>query len=346
MEMCAWKQFVIKWWLVSQFGAQLLISLPPGRLAQVTNVPNIEAIKRKYEQLCHAEASDARTEILEHDVMGQRMSFQVLSVAPQITRIDGFLSAEEIAHILKIGLPSLKPSVVLEGDVWTQMDYRSSQTSWLDEALIQDDVTIARINKRIASVTGLSLTSAEAIQIAYYTDQNQGKYTPHLDWGVGRRVDRDFTYVSPSPGARIATLIVYLNTPEEGGATVFPRLDLVVHPKPGSALLFFNLMPYTDGLAAGDPLVMHGACPCVRGVKSIVTRWTHESGNEQVLGLFTHTKLSRLSRNWQNFTMSALPVPADEILTAGRYSTAIADASCHDASGRFLGADGRAFLMS
>ena len=38
---------------------------------------------------------------------------------------------------------------------------------------------------------------------------------------------------------RIVTLIVYLNDVTEGGATVFPKLNLRFQPKKGTGLIFY-----------------------------------------------------------------------------------------------------------
>jgi hypothetical protein len=47
-------------------------------------------------------------------------------------------------------------------------------------------------------------------------------------------------------GQRLATLIVYLNTVSQGGATAFKDLNMKVSPEKGKALLFF---PATKGEA-------------------------------------------------------------------------------------------------
>lgn len=54
------------------------------------------------------------------------------------------------------------------------------------------------------------------------------------------------------------------NDVDIGGATIFPKLQLVVQPRRGKALLWHNLN------AAGvlDPLAKHAVCPVVLG-----SRW-------------------------------------------------------------------------
>jgi len=66
-------------------------------------------------------------------------------------------------------------------------------------------------------------------------------------------------------GNRIATVILYLGGPDEGGETIFPNAhphQLKIHPERGSALLFWDFTPenYPDSLS------IHGGLPVIRGM--------------------------------------------------------------------------------
>jgi len=144
-------------------------------------------------------------------------------------------------------------------------DVRTSSGTFLAHA--QDDV-VDRIEKRIAQITMLPLENGEALQILRYVDGQ--KYEPHTDYF------HDKVNTNPANGGqRIATVLMYLSTPEEGGETVFPysknkvsgpewsdcaKKGLAVKAKKGNALFFYSLKP--DG--TGDAMSTHGSCP-VRG---------------------------------------------------------------------------------
>ena len=70
-------------------------------------------------------------------------------------------------------------------------------------------------------------------------------------------------------GERVLTFMIYLNSVEEGGSTVFPQPGIAIKPTSGKALLWFNVGPQHHF----DSRTFHLGCPVLYGNKWITTKW-------------------------------------------------------------------------
>lgn len=128
----------------------------------------------------------------------------------------------------------------------------------------------------------IPVENQEAMQILHYV--NGQKYEPHHDF-----FHDPVNQAAARGGQRIATVLMYLTTPEEGGETVFPnaadkvfgdewsdcaKRGLAVKARRGNALLFFSLHP--DGTE--DTTSLHGSCPTTKGEKWSATKWLRVLG--------------------------------------------------------------------
>ena len=66
--------------------------------------------------------------------------------------------------------------------------------------------------------------------------------------------------------------MIYLNTVESGGETVFPEIGLAVSAKKGNAAYF----EYGNSLRQVDPKSVHAGAPVYAGEKWAVTKWMRE----------------------------------------------------------------------
>jgi prolyl 4-hydroxylase len=202
-----------------------------------------------------------------------------ISWAPRAYILHNFLTDEECDHLIALGNPTLVKSTVVDSKTGGSVDsdVRTSSGTFLRYA--QDDI-VSRIEERIAHVTMLPYENGESLQILKYV--NGQEYKPHTDYF------HDKVNADPSHGGqRIATVLMYLSTPEEGGETVFPYADgdpvtgdewsecakegLAVKAVKGNALFFYGLKP--DG--TGDAKSTHGSCPTLKGEKYSATKWIH-----------------------------------------------------------------------
>lgn len=193
--------------------------------------------------------------------------FKQLSQSPLVYVCEHFLSDEECDHLIRIAQGSLKRTTVLDlGGGGNSVDSRrTSLGTWIT---FEDDV-VKSINQRISNATSIPVQNGESLQILYYTVG--AEYQPHYDYfdpstaGGLKQLDRG--------GQRVATFMVYLNTADAGGETVFPKIKLKIAPEKGKAVLFYNV----DATGALDRMSFHGGAPVIEGEKWLVTRWLRES---------------------------------------------------------------------
>ncbi|ODN01259.1 Prolyl 4-hydroxylase subunit alpha-2 [Orchesella cincta] len=195
---------------------------------------------------------------------------EILNLSPLIKIFRNIIHDEEIEKIKELAKPRLETAMVV--NVFTGSNEKSqtrvSKTAWLVD---EDDPIVSKINQRVGFVTGLSMETAELLQIANYGIG--GMYLPHYDYA---QPGQTASFVTNTDGNRIATLLFYMSDVEKGGATVFPKLNLSVWPEKGSAAFWYNLKKNGDG----DSGTQHAACPVLLGTKFVSNKWIHERGQE------------------------------------------------------------------
>ncbi|KAF4117672.1 hypothetical protein G5714_002225 [Onychostoma macrolepis] len=172
---------------------------------------------------------------------------------PRIIRYHDIISDREIEILKNISRPLLSRSETKGG----VSKIRTSQSVFLKD----DNTVVARVNQRIADITGLSMKSAEGLHVQNYGIG--GKYEPHYDeWD--------------DENGRIATFLIYMSDVEIGGSTVFPKVGVSLKPKQGSAVFWYNLRKNGNV----DLNTEHAGCPVFRGNKWVANKWIHEFGQE------------------------------------------------------------------
>ncbi len=193
-------------------------------------------------------------------------AYQILSEFPRIFLIENFLTSEECDYIITQATPALLRSTVLSEQNGTVDHRRTSHGMFFPSHHI--DPVLKKIEERISQITQMPIENGEGLQVLRY--RIGGEYQPHHDYFVHSQPGG--TAALSRGGQRVASLIMYLNTPEKGGETIFPLAGVSVSPKKGTALLFYNVTP--AGL--DDPQSLHGGAPVVAGEKWIATKWLRE----------------------------------------------------------------------
>lgn len=83
--------------------------------------------------------------------------------------------------------------------------------------------------------------------------------------------DTDCSGKSIRGGQRVATMILYCATPEEGGHTNFRNAQVHIDPEPGMALFITYINDQQQ--LVDDGMSLHTGCPVYEGAKKIVTQW-------------------------------------------------------------------------
>jgi prolyl 4-hydroxylase len=145
-------------------------------------------------------------------------------------------------------------------------NFRTSETCDLDRA----DPVVAGIDRKIAELLGLPLTASEPLQGQRYAPGQEFK--PHTDtFNPG---GYDFYLHTADAGQRTWTAMVYLNQPEEGGATRFKTIGKTIQPEVGKLLAWNNLL--ADGTP--NPATLHQGMKVRRGTKYVLTKWFRQLG--------------------------------------------------------------------
>ena len=173
-----------------------------------------------------------------------------------------FLDAASCAALIERIDARRRPSQI--ADDQGIANFRTSETCELDSA----DAVVAGVNEAISQLLGVSLLLSEPIQGQRYAVGQEFK--PHTDTFEPSGADY-FRHCAES-GNRSWTAMIYLNQPDDGGATRFKAIGKTVQPEAGKLLAWNNLLP--DGRP--NPATIHQGMKVRRGTKYIVTKWFRE----------------------------------------------------------------------
>ncbi len=173
-----------------------------------------------------------------------------------------FLDASTCAALIDRIEADRRPSTVADsnGDPL----YRTSETCMLDPS----DPLVARVDAMLDAIAGQPASHGEQIQGQRYAVGQEFRW--HTDYFEPDGPDYD-RYCRVG-GQRSWTLMVYLNVPEEGGATRFRRINKTIQPETGKLLAWHNL----DSRGRPNFETLHAGMKVYRGVKYVITKWYRE----------------------------------------------------------------------
>lgn len=203
---------------------------------------------------------------------GRRVAVVARLEHPDLVVLEGLLSDEECAALIQLSRDRLQRSTIVNrrDGSFEAVAGRSSEGCYFPRG---ENPLIARLDRRLAELTGIPEDHGEGLQILRYGVG--GEYRTHFDYF--RPDDPGSAVLRENGGQRVATVVMYLNDVAAGGETSFPNLGgFRVVPRRGAATYF----AYCDALGQVDPLTLHAGAPVRAGEKWIATKWLRQGRYE------------------------------------------------------------------
>ncbi|WP_133364675.1 2OG-Fe(II) oxygenase [Qipengyuania sediminis] len=121
------------------------------------------------------------------------------------------------------------------------------------------------LGQALDHLLGLERSQAETMQGQRYRVGEE--YRHHCDFFREKRTHWQTERLRG--GQRSWTAMLYLNAPQAGGATDFPKLGLAITPEPGMLVVWNNM----DRAGRPNRAVLHAGTPVLAGVKHVITQW-------------------------------------------------------------------------
>ena len=181
---------------------------------------------------------------------------------PRLVVLGGLLSDEECDALIALAKPKLARSTTVDPDSGGDLVHadRTSRGMFFRQG---ENALCMRIERRIARLLDWPIENGEGLQVLNYGPG--AEYKPHHDYFDPATSGSSVTL--RRGGQRVASVVMYLNTPERGGATVFPDAHFEVSAIKGNAVFFSYDRPH--------PMTktLHGGAPVRLGEKWIMTKW-------------------------------------------------------------------------
>ena len=176
--------------------------------------------------------------------------------------VRGFIDPERCAALIERIDRERRPSTIADDQGHAQ--FRTSETCDLETS----DPLVAEVDSKFCELLGIPASHGEPLQGQRYAPGQEFK--PHTDtFNPG---GYDYYVHTAEGGQRTWTAMLYLNAPEEGGATRFKMIGKTVRPETGKLLAWNNLL--ADG--SPNPATLHHGMKVRRGNKYVLTKWFRE----------------------------------------------------------------------
>ncbi len=211
-------------------------------------------------------AAEGVSEVWAHD---KSVKILVQMKNPRVVVFGDFLSLQECQELIDLAKPRMTRSqTVVNATGGSEVnEARTSQGMFFGRG---ENELCTRIEARIAALVNWPVENGEGIQILRYAPG--AEYKPHFDYFDPSQPGS--AAILKRGGQRVGTVVMYLNTPEVGGATIFPDAGIDVHAVAGQAVFFAYGLPHPS------TKTLHGGAPVKEGEKWVATKWLRERAFE------------------------------------------------------------------
>jgi hypothetical protein len=195
---------------------------------------------------------------------------KTLIETPLFQTTENLLTPEECQSLIKFSEPNLKNSLIINGVSGKKelSFYRNS-----NDYFLPDDHELTKlIYNKVSNTLGIDQLRFEKVDIIRYMEGES--FNTHSDYFNSKADRENFR----NGGQRVATALIYLNEPESGGETFFPRVRLIEKAKTGKMLYFqYN---YCDEV---NEKTVHKGMSVEQGEKWVATVWIRQYLKTQIV---------------------------------------------------------------
>ena len=184
---------------------------------------------------------------------------------PRVVVLGSLLANEECDKLISLAGASIQRSETFLMDEGVSVVHEGRTSDGMFFPRAENDLC-RRIEARLAALCHWPVENGEGLQVLRYGPGAEDK--PHYNYFDPELAGSQ--KVLGHGGQRLASLVIYCNTPRRGEATTFPDAGLEVAPIKGNAVFFSYDRP--------DPMTqtLHGGAPVLEGEKWVATKWLRE----------------------------------------------------------------------
>ena len=172
------------------------------------------------------------------DLKARPAPWDWLSDKPRVGVSDPFATREECAHLIMMIGPHIRdPRSYSRGNAYGDLNYFSGEGCPVGPMIA--DAVIRLLEQRIARMTGHEPQALEPCSIVHY--RHSQEYRPHTDYFTEEQLRINREQYADTGGQRLATFLLYLQPPDEGGETRYVSPDLTIQGRTGLGVLHYNV---------------------------------------------------------------------------------------------------------